>query len=90
MVACSTDEMRMVPAGLARSALKEAKLASRRSSAGASPIPGTKNNDHLAENHGALKVNLTSEDLRQMAAEFAPLKVHGASMEAENMALVQR
>ncbi|MCJ8159560.1 aldo/keto reductase [Sphingomonas sp. LaA6.9] len=54
------------------------------------PIPGTRNKDHLAENHGALNVDLTAEDLRQMAAEFAPLTVHGASMDADNMAVVQR
>jgi aryl-alcohol dehydrogenase-like predicted oxidoreductase len=54
------------------------------------PIPGTRNPDHLVENHGALGVDLTPEDLRNMEAAFATLTVHGASMDANNMALVER
>ena len=54
------------------------------------PIPGTRNLDHLVENHGALNVELTPDDLREMEAAFASLTVHGASMDADNMAVVQR
>jgi aryl-alcohol dehydrogenase-like predicted oxidoreductase len=54
------------------------------------PIPGTKNMDHLIENHGAVNVELTPEDLRDMEAAFARRTVHGASMDADNMAVVQR
>lgn len=54
------------------------------------PIPGTRNHEHLVENHGALNVELTAEDLREMEATFVPLTVHGASMDAGNMAAVQR
>lgn len=54
------------------------------------PIPGTRNPDHLAENHGALNVELTAADLSEMQAAFAPLTVHGASMNDDNMAIVER
>lgn len=54
------------------------------------PIPGTRNPDHLAENHGGRNVDLTADDLREMEAAFAPLTVHGESMGAGNMALVER
>lgn len=33
---------------------------------------------------------LTETDLREMQAAFAPLTVHGESMDAGNMSLVQR
>jgi aryl-alcohol dehydrogenase-like predicted oxidoreductase len=54
------------------------------------PIPGTRNLDHLVENHGALSLELTADDIREMEAAFAALTVHGASMDADNMAVVQR
>lgn len=54
------------------------------------PIPGTRNMEHLVENHGALKVELSADDLREMEAAFASLAVHGASMDADNMTIVQR
>jgi aryl-alcohol dehydrogenase-like predicted oxidoreductase len=54
------------------------------------PIPGTRNMAHLDENHGALAVALTAADLQEMQAAFAPLTVHGESMDAGNMALVER
>jgi aryl-alcohol dehydrogenase-like predicted oxidoreductase len=54
------------------------------------PIPGTRNHDHLVENHGALNVVLTAEDLRGMESGFARLTVHGESMDADNMSVVQR
>jgi aryl-alcohol dehydrogenase-like predicted oxidoreductase len=52
------------------------------------PIPGTRSLAHLDENAGT--VELTHDDLREMQAAFAPLTVHGESMDAANMALCER
>ena len=54
------------------------------------PIPGTRSLAHLDENQGARAVVLTAEDLAEMQAAFAPLTVHGESMDAGNMAVVER
>jgi aryl-alcohol dehydrogenase-like predicted oxidoreductase len=54
------------------------------------PIPGTRSLAHLDENHKALTVVLSEADLREMQAAFAPLTVHGESMDAGNMAVVER
>ena len=54
------------------------------------PIPGTRSLAHLDENHGARAVVLTQADHREMEAAFAPLTVHGESMDAVNMSLVER
>lgn len=54
------------------------------------PIPGTRSLAHLSENHGARGVALTAADLRDMQDAFAPLTVHGASMDDVNMSLVER
>ena len=44
------------------------------------PIPGTRNIDHLNENLGALHVQLTPADLREIETAFAAIKVHGGRM----------
>ena len=54
------------------------------------PIPGTRSLAHLDENHGARAIVLTQADLAQMQAAFAKLTVHGASMDAANMAVLER
>jgi aryl-alcohol dehydrogenase-like predicted oxidoreductase len=54
------------------------------------PIPGTRSLAHLDENHGARALVLTEDDLREMEIAFAPLTVHGESMDAANMALCER
>jgi aryl-alcohol dehydrogenase-like predicted oxidoreductase len=54
------------------------------------PIPGTRSLTHLTENHGSRAVVLSEADLREMEAAFAPLTVHGESMDANNMAIVER
>lgn len=54
------------------------------------PIPGTRSLAHLNENHSARNVVLTESDLHEMQAAFAPLALHGESMDAGNMALVER
>jgi len=53
------------------------------------PIPGTRNPDHLQENHGALAVRLSAADLQQIDSALAKLKVHGGRMNAEQMKVVE-
>ena len=52
------------------------------------PIPGARNVDHLNENFGALSVELTSEDLRDIETAFSKITVHGGRMNEEQMELV--
>jgi aryl-alcohol dehydrogenase-like predicted oxidoreductase len=44
------------------------------------PIPGTRNIDHLNENLGALRVELTSADLAEIEAVLSTITVHGGRM----------
>jgi aryl-alcohol dehydrogenase-like predicted oxidoreductase len=44
------------------------------------PIPGTRNIDHLNENLGAINVQLTPADLREIETAFSKIKVHGGRM----------
>ena len=44
------------------------------------PIPGTRNMDHLEENLGAIHIQLTPADLREMDAAFSKVTVHGGRM----------
>jgi aryl-alcohol dehydrogenase-like predicted oxidoreductase len=44
------------------------------------PIPGTRSTDHLQENHGSLRVQLSAADLQQIDAGLAALTVHGGRM----------
>ncbi len=53
-------------------------------------IPGTRNSDHLNENIGALKVQLTSDDLRELDSEFSKLKVYGDRMNKMQMGVVDQ
>jgi aryl-alcohol dehydrogenase-like predicted oxidoreductase len=54
------------------------------------PIPGTRNLDHLNENLGAIDVQLTPEDLREIESSFAGLRVHGGRMNEDQMLYVDR
>jgi aryl-alcohol dehydrogenase-like predicted oxidoreductase len=54
------------------------------------PIPGTRSLAHLTENHRARGLELTAADRAEMEVAFAPLTVHGESMDAANMALCER
>ncbi len=54
------------------------------------PIPGTRNPDHLAENLGALKVDLTPADLREMEEALVPIRIHGGRMAESYMRDVDR
>ncbi|MEO6732782.1 MAG: aldo/keto reductase [Ferruginibacter sp.] len=49
------------------------------------PIPGTRNSPHFNENSGALNVQLTTDDLRELEAAYAKLKVYGGRMNAMQM-----
>jgi aryl-alcohol dehydrogenase-like predicted oxidoreductase len=53
------------------------------------PIPGTRNPGHLAENLGAVGVQLTAADLRELDAALATVQVHGGRMNAEQMKVVE-
>jgi hypothetical protein len=54
------------------------------------PIPGTRNIDHLNENLGAINVQLTSADLREIETELSKIKVHGGRMNEEQMKVVDQ
>jgi aryl-alcohol dehydrogenase-like predicted oxidoreductase len=54
------------------------------------PIPGTRSQEHLAENLGATSVLLTPADLQELAAVLATLTVHGERMDEANMKAVDR
>ncbi|BDV42717.1 aldehyde oxidase [Geotalea uraniireducens] len=44
------------------------------------PIPGTRNMDHLNENLGAINVQLTPADLREIETALSKIKVYGGRM----------
>jgi aryl-alcohol dehydrogenase-like predicted oxidoreductase len=52
-------------------------------------IPGTRSLDHLNENLGAINIQLTSADLRELATEFSKLKVYGGRMNEMQMKVVE-
>lgn len=54
------------------------------------PIPGTRNSGHLSENLGALDVQLTAADLRELETALSGLTVHGSRMNAMQMQLVDQ
>jgi aryl-alcohol dehydrogenase-like predicted oxidoreductase len=54
------------------------------------PIPGTRNLDHLNENLGAINVQLTPADLREIETAFSKIKVHGGRMSEKFMRDVDR
>ena len=54
------------------------------------PIPGTRNPDHLNENLGAINIQLTSADLRELETAFSGSKVHGGRMNEEQMRVVDQ
>jgi aryl-alcohol dehydrogenase-like predicted oxidoreductase len=41
------------------------------------PIPGTTKNDHLEENLGAIRVELSSDDMRELETEYSKVEVFG-------------
>ena len=52
------------------------------------PIPGTTNLDHLRENMGAVNVQLTSADLREIETAFSRIEIYGGRMDAKQMAQI--
>jgi len=54
------------------------------------PIPGTRSIDHLSENLGAIHVQLTPEDLRELDSAVSQIKAHGGRMNAEQMKAVDQ
>jgi aryl-alcohol dehydrogenase-like predicted oxidoreductase len=54
------------------------------------PIPGTRDVDHLGENLGAINVQLTPADLREIETAFSKIKVHGGRMNEEQMRVVDQ
>ena len=54
------------------------------------PIPGTRNPDHLNENLGAVNIQLTPADLREIEADFSQIKLHGGRMNEEQMKVVDQ
>jgi aryl-alcohol dehydrogenase-like predicted oxidoreductase len=51
-------------------------------------IPGTGNLDHLRENNGAVNVQLTSGDLREIETGLARLEIYGGRMDTTQMAQI--
>jgi aryl-alcohol dehydrogenase-like predicted oxidoreductase len=54
------------------------------------PIPGTSKIDHLYENLGAVNLQLTPADLRELETEFLKIKVHGGRMNEMQMQVVDQ
>jgi aryl-alcohol dehydrogenase-like predicted oxidoreductase len=52
------------------------------------PIPSTGNMDHLRENMGAVNVQLTPGDLREIGTGLARLEIYGGRMDARQMAQI--
>ena len=52
------------------------------------PIPGTGNMGHLRENLGAINVQLTSADLREIETAFSRIEIYGGRMDARQMAQI--
>ena len=52
------------------------------------PIPGTTNMDHLRENMGAINVQLTAADLREIETGFSRIEIYGGRMDAIQMAQI--
>jgi aryl-alcohol dehydrogenase-like predicted oxidoreductase len=52
------------------------------------PIPGTGNMDHLQENMGAVNVQLTPADLREIETGFSRIEIYGGRMDKKQMAQI--
>jgi aryl-alcohol dehydrogenase-like predicted oxidoreductase len=51
-------------------------------------IPGTGNLDHVKENIGAVNVQLTPTDLREIETGFSRIEIYGGRMDARQMAQI--
>jgi len=54
------------------------------------PIPGTRNLDHLSENLGAIPVQLTQTDLRDLETALSGITVRGGRMNPGQMQVVDQ
>jgi aryl-alcohol dehydrogenase-like predicted oxidoreductase len=54
------------------------------------PIPGTRNLKHLDENLGAVEIELTPNDVREIESAFTKIKVQGLRLSEEHMKLIDR
>ena len=54
------------------------------------PIPGTRKLERMLENLGAADIELTFAELREIDSAFTKLKVQGARLSPEHMALIDR
>jgi aryl-alcohol dehydrogenase-like predicted oxidoreductase len=54
------------------------------------PIPGTRRLERMDENLGALAVDLTSDDLRDIERVFSKVTVQGARLSEQHMQLIDR
>jgi aryl-alcohol dehydrogenase-like predicted oxidoreductase len=54
------------------------------------PIPGTRRKDHLGENLGAITIELTSADLREIETAFSKITVRGARMSERHMGSIDQ
>ena len=54
------------------------------------PIPGTRKLERLEENLGAVNIELTPDDLREIDAAYSKIKVQGARLPEEHMKLIDR
>ncbi|KRD82480.1 aldehyde oxidase [Bacillus sp. Root147] len=53
-------------------------------------IPGTSNIDHLNKNLGAMNIQMTPEELRELETDFSKIKVHGGRMNEMQMQIVEK
>jgi aryl-alcohol dehydrogenase-like predicted oxidoreductase len=51
-------------------------------------IPGTTNMDHLRENMGAVNLQLTPADLREIETALSRIEIYGGRMDAKQMAQI--
>ena len=54
------------------------------------PIPGTRKLERMVENLGAVGIELTPADLREIESGFAKIKIHGAHLCEEHVKLIDR
>lgn len=52
-------------------------------------IPGTRNLNHLGENLGAINVELTPAELREIEVAFAKIKVHGGRLNETHRQIIE-
>jgi aryl-alcohol dehydrogenase-like predicted oxidoreductase len=52
------------------------------------PIPGTRRQQHLRDNIGAIDADLSAEDLREIDVAFAGVTIEGGRMNPEQMQVV--